>query len=114
MGISPQRQYPAQTAVAFPLSGQGQRSGAYLALGVFDLTGKFCALGDQCGDDVREDLCCAILRPMDEIGMVVIWLVIIAVTAIVGIVTDSPTTAVIAGILATGLGGLLVVRRQPR
>ena len=64
--------------------------------------------------DVRESLCCAIRRAMDEVGMVMVWLVIIAVTAAVGIVTDSPTTAVIAGILAAGLGGLLVVRRQPR
>jgi hypothetical protein len=81
---------------------------------MFDLTGALRALCDQRRYDVRESLCCVILRPMDELGMVGIWVVIIIVTAAVGIVTDSPTTAAIAGILAAGLGGLLVVRTQRR
>jgi hypothetical protein len=72
------------------------------------------AFGDESSYDVREGLCCAILRPMDEIGMVAVWLIIIVVAAIAGIGTDSPTIGVIVGVLATGFCGLLIIRHQPR
>jgi len=63
---------------------------------------------------MREEPGYAILRFMDEFGMVVVWLAIITVATIAGIGTDSPTVGVIVGVLGAGLGGLLLVRRQPR
>jgi hypothetical protein len=107
--VNLQREQPQRFFYVVKIDGEP----LYLALQVFDLAGDLRAFGDHSRDYVRESFCCAILRPMGELGMVAVWLIIIMVTAVAGIVTDSPTTAVIVGILAAGLGGLLVVRRQP-
>ena len=81
---------------------------------MFDLIGDLRAFGGKSSYDMRESPCCATLRPMDEIGMVAVWLIIIMVAAIAGIGTDSPTIGVIVGVLATAFCSLLIIRRQPR
>ncbi len=63
---------------------------------------------------MRESLGCAILRHMDEFGMVVVWLAIIAAGTAAGIVTDSPWGGIIVAAIGAGLCGLLIIRRQPR
>lgn len=78
------------------------------------MPGDLRSLGDERSYDVREGLGCAILWPMDELGMVAVWLIIITVGAIAGIVTDSPWGGIIVAALGLGLYGLLTVRSQPR
>ena len=41
---------------------QGNSQAFYLALGVFDLPGKFCTLGDQRRDDVRKRLTVCVVK----------------------------------------------------
>lgn len=65
-------------------------------------------------DNVRKLLGRATALPMDEVGMAVAWLAIIAAGAIAGIVTDSPWGGIIVAALGIGLCGLLIVRHQPR
>ncbi len=77
-------------------------------------SGPAVVLSDSRTIHVWKRLGCAILRLMDELGMVVVWLIIITVGAIAGIVTDSPWGGIIVAALGLGLYGLLTVRRQPR
>lgn len=81
---------------------------------MFNLPGNFRAFGDQRGYDVRKWLGRATVLSMDEVGMAVAWLAIIAVGAVAGIVTDSPWGGIIVATLGIGLCGFLLIRRQPR